>query len=163
MAHEIAVRGGLRGWLPELRDRISRVFDRWLSRSDSDANLAVRGIDFWPSFFDLGTFGPAVDVVEDDDEVRVVAELPGLSKDDFTVKAEGRKVYLEGERKNERTERGRGYTYAERSYGAFSRVIPLPCEVLPDKAKASYRNGLLELRLPKSEAGKAGRVRVKVQ
>jgi len=162
MAQEIAIRGEQRGWLPALRDRIERVFNRWLSRHGSRADAPTRADAIWPSLFGPAGFGPAVDVINEDDQVRVVAELPGLSKDDFTVKAEARRVYLEGERKSEREERRHGYTYAERSYGSFSRVVPLPCEVLPDKAQASYRDGLLELRLPKSDAARARNIRVEI-
>jgi len=162
MAREIAIREKQQGWLPALRDRVERVFDRWLSRRGARTATPAPEESFWPSFFGPSGFGPAVDVINEDDQVRVVAELPGLSKDDFTVKVEERRVYLEGERKDEREERRGGYTYAERSYGSFSRIVPLPCEVLPDKAEASYRDGLLELRLPKSDAARSRRIRVSV-
>ena len=76
MAQEIAIRGEQRGWLPALRDRIERVFNRWLSRHGSRAAAPTRADAIWPSLFGPAGFGPAVDVINEDDQVRVVAELP---------------------------------------------------------------------------------------
>lgn len=107
--------------------------------------------------------GPALDVEETDDEVIVRAELPGLRPDDFSVEATADRLVLRGEKSEEREERGRGFHRMERRYGSFVRTIVLPCEVDPDKAKARYRDGVLRVTLPKTEASKARRVRVEVR
>ncbi len=163
MARKIAVRGPQRNWLKALHDQIERAVTRRLTRRGAGpAAEPPRTRDAWSSLFEPPGFGPLVDVIDEDDALRVVAELPGLSPEDFRVEAEGRRVHLSGERKSHHQERRRDHTYTECNYGSFSRVIPLPCEVLPDKAEASYRDGLLQLRLPKTETAKARRVRVKV-
>ncbi|RMD61580.1 Hsp20/alpha crystallin family protein, partial [Candidatus Parcubacteria bacterium] len=70
---------------------------------------------------------------------------------------------LRGEKKRATETTGRDYYYAERSYGAFVRTIPLPCDVNVDKAVAKYKNGVLRVTLPKTEEAKAKRIRVKIR
>jgi len=101
------------------------------------------------------------DVIDEDDALRIVAEVPGLSHRDLKVHVGERAVFIEGEKKSRREEKRKGYLYSECSYGAFSRVIPLPCPVDGDKAKASCRKGVLDLRIPKSEAFRPRRIAVK--
>jgi HSP20 family protein len=107
--------------------------------------------------------GPKIDVEETDDEVIVVAELPGLDKEHFTVEVRGNRLILRGEQRQETEERRRGYYYTERSYGSFARVIALPAEVDAAKAVAKYKNGLLRITLPKTARAKAKRYTVQVQ
>jgi HSP20 family protein len=80
--------------------------------------------------------GPVVDLEETDDNIIVTAELPGLDKDDFTVEISGERLSIRGEKKQETEEQGREYYYAERRYGAFARVVALPCEIDADKVEA---------------------------
>ncbi len=162
MAKQIPIRDDQPNWLATVRDRIGDTFDRWLHRADPGESSPAQPADFWSSFVGPSGLGPVVDVIDEDDKVRVVAELPGLSRDDFDVRAESQRVFIQGERKDERKKKGRGYSYAERSYGAFSRAIPLPCPVVPEKATATYKDGLLELHLPKAETGKGRKIQVKV-
>lgn len=141
-----------------LRGRVMRLFDRWQPHRtpiERDDNA------YWPaSLLEFG--GPAVDVVENDDDLLVSADLPGLSEKDFNVELEGDRLILRGEKQASREDKGRGYYYAERSYGSFYRAIPLPCEVDGDKADAKYKHGVLRLRLPKTPAAKARRKRVTI-
>jgi HSP20 family protein len=99
-------------------------------------------------------FVPAVDVVENDKEVIVRADLPGIDKKDIKIKVEPEEVIISGESKKERKEKEEDYYIEERVYGSFYREIPLPAEVDPDKAQAKFENGILELSIPKVETGK---------
>jgi HSP20 family protein len=140
-----------------LRDNVLGVFDRWFPARPRRA-----GEEFlWPSTL-LAQGGPAVDVVEDDDAVRVTAELPGLDEKDFTVEVRNDRLILRGEKRAGREEKKRDYYYSECSYGSFTRSVPLPCEVNADKATANYKHGVLHVTLPKTEPGKAKRVKVDV-
>jgi HSP20 family protein len=114
-----------------------------------------------PSFF-LGT-GPVIDIEETDNEIVVLAEMPGLEKEDFSVEVTADRLVLRGEKRREVEEQRAGYSYTERSFGSFARVIPLPCEVAAEKARAAYRNGLRRVSLPKTEWAKVKRVQVQVR
>jgi len=110
-----------------------------------------------------GVFSPSVDVHETDDEVRVTAELPGLEEKDFELSLESDRLVLRGEKKREHEE-GSGESYRlERSYGRFERHVPLPCEVQPDDARATFRQGLLSVTLPKAPDARRRRVRIPVR
>jgi len=116
----------------------------------------------WPlAERDLGA--PALDVYEDKDAVVVKAELPGMTKKDIDVSISGDVLTLRGEKKKEEEVSEEDYYYCERSYGSFSRSVRLPAEVQADKAKASFKNGVLEIRLPKTEAAKRREITVKVE
>ncbi len=168
-------------WIPErwrqnlahLRDDIHHALDRWWHRQGDYAEshtgaLVPEVVDvdqpsnsLWsPPRFIGG--GLALDVEETDDEVRVIADLPGLERDDFHVEIAGERLVIRGEKKQESSRKGHGYSYAERRYSAFSRSLPLPYEVDADKAEAVYKNGELRLTLPKTAGAKASRVKVQV-
>jgi HSP20 family protein len=93
---------------------------------------------------------PRVDVAETDKEIKVQAELPGLQEKDINVDISDNHLTLRGEKKSEEEEKGADFYFQERSYGAFERSIPLPVEVDKDKAEASFKNGVLSIRLPKT-------------
>jgi HSP20 family protein len=103
---------------------------------------------------DLGLMGgdagwlPAVEVSESNGKVRVQAELPGLSPEDVRVEIGDNEIVVQGERRVEHEENHRGVRRTEREYGAFYRTIPLPEGAQVDQAKASFRNGLLEVTVP---------------
>jgi HSP20 family protein len=115
--------------------------------------------DFWRGF-DLPLFGrperiagsvsPRIDISEKDNEVVVTAELPGLDEKDVEVTLTDNVLSIRGEKKVEKEEKERGYTYTERSYGSFERRIPLDVEVLSDKVSAAFKNGVLTVTLPTS-------------
>lgn len=98
---------------------------------------------------------PAVDVSETDDEVVVKAELPGLSRDNLEVEVMPESLSLSGTMSQESEEKEGTYHRRERVWGRFERVIPLPAEVVSDQAKATLKDGLLEVRLPKTATAKA--------
>jgi len=104
----------------------------------------------------LGQFGraswPNLELAETDRDIRVTAELPGLDEKDVDITVEEGVLTLRGEKKSEVEDKDRGYT--ERSYGRFERRIGLPRGVDRDKAVATFRNGVLTVTLPKTEAAK---------
>ena len=85
-----------------------------------------------------------------DDDIAVSAELPGLEEKDVDVTLTDNVLLIRGEKKHEKEEKERGYTYTERSYGSFERRIPIDAEVLSDKVSAVFKNGVLTVTLPKS-------------
>jgi HSP20 family protein len=105
---------------------------------------------------------PAVDLYEEKDEIVVKAELPGMDKDNIEVNLSDHSLTIKGEKKKEEETKEENYYKSERSYGSFVRSIELPIEVQSDKVKATFKNGVLEVRLPKSEQAKAKEIKVKV-
>ena len=106
---------------------------------------------------------PIVDVFEEKDDIVVKAELPGMEKDNVEVSLTDRILTLKGEKKKEEEVKRENYYRAERSYGRFLRTLELPANVHADKVKASFKNGILEVRMPKTEEAKAREIKVKVE
>jgi HSP20 family protein len=92
----------------------------------------------------------------------VTAELPGIDKDNISVNLTDHTLTIKGEKKKEEEIKEENYYRSERSYGSFLRTLELPRDVHADKVKASFKNGVLEVRLPKTEEAKAKEVKVKV-
>lgn len=118
--------------------------------------------DFWQGF-DLPMFGfdrpygagmPRMDVIEDEDQIRISAELPGMDEKDVEVVLRDNALTIKGEKKLEKEEKEKAYTYMERSYGSFHRSIPLEAEVMADKVEARFDKGVLTVTLPKSPEAK---------
>ena len=131
------------GWL---RDEIEAMFGRWPAPREQGW-AAGR---FWN-----------VDVEDTDKEVVVHAEAPGFEAKDFDIHVSGNMLTIQAEHKHEEEKQEKGYHYAERRYGRFQRTIPLPSEVDAGKAEAHYRNGVLELHLPRTEEAQRQRIEVK--
>jgi HSP20 family protein len=102
------------------------------------------------------------DVYEEGDDIVVKAELPGMSKEDLSISIQDHLLTLKGEKKTEDEIKQQDYYRLERSYGAFTRVVELPQQVQVDKCKASLVNGVLEIRLPKTEEAKKKQIAVKI-
>lgn len=96
-----------------------------------------------------------VDVQESDKDVIVTAELPGMEREDIELNVTAERIEIKAEKKEERTEEKEGYKAYGRKYAGFYRSVPLPVDVRPDDAKATYKNGVLEVVLPKKEASKS--------
>ena len=97
-----------------------------------------------------------------DNELVITADLPGLSKDEVTVDVTDNVLTLQGERKREHEEEKEGIYRSERSYGSFYRAIPLPEGAITEQARATFRDGVLEIRLPAPPASTKGR-RIEIQ
>jgi HSP20 family protein len=108
-------------------------------------------------------FAPMVDVFEDDDNIELRAELPGLKPNEVEIDVTDNVLTLSGERKLEHDEEREGYRKIERSYGRFSRSFTLPRNVDTENIKAEMNEGVLSLTLPKREVQKARRIEVKAE
>jgi HSP20 family protein len=124
--------------------------------------------EFWRG--DLSGFGrraaafaPDLEVEDVDGEVRVKADLPGMAEKDFEVSVEGDTLTISGERQAEEQREERGHRWTERSYGRFERSLALPDEVEPEKAKASFANGVLTVTLPKSATSRTRSRKIAVE
>jgi HSP20 family protein len=140
---------------------VERMFEDWFE-------------DFWgrpfprmwrPGFGRLRALSleaPALDIYEQKDDLVVKAEIPGLTKDEIDISIEGNTLTIKGEKKKEEEVKEEEYYRSERTYGAFARSIELPAAVQTDKVNASFKNGVLEIHLPKTEEAKKNVVKVKV-
>src|SRR5574340_316343 len=117
---------------------------------DSLFDNFFRGFDLEPFENRLGTFSPRIDVTENDKEMKISAELPGMDEKDIDVSLQNDMLTIKGEKKEEKEDKGKDYYRMERSYGSFSRSIPLPIEVETDKVEAKFKKGVLSITLPKT-------------
>jgi|SRR3989338_1361415 len=117
---------------------------------------------WWPTRA-IGISAPAVDLYEDKEVLVAKVELPGMGKEDIQVNIADHHLTIKGEKKKEEEIKAESYYRSERSYGSFSRTVDLPAEVQVEKAQASFKNGVLEIRLPKSEEAKKKEIKVKVE
>lgn len=112
---------------------------------------------------DFGDVSPSVDMFEDGEDLIIKAEIPGMKKNEISIDFADDVVTISGEKKSEeRTER-KDYYCVERTFGSFSRKLRLPVEIQIDKAHAVFREGVLEIRMPKSEAAKRKVKRITVE
>jgi HSP20 family protein len=108
----------------------------------------------------VGAWLPPVDIVEEADRLVFRAEIPGVRKDDIEVKVENGTLVLRGEKKQEKEFNSESAHRVERFYGTFSRSFSLPTSINVEKIEARYRDGVLELTLPKAEEAKARSIRI---
>jgi HSP20 family protein len=105
-------------------------------------------------------WSPAVDVYEDADAIVIKTDLPGVDQNEIDIEMNNDTLTIRGERKFDDEERRDKYVRVERQYGAFQRTFTIGVAVEPDKIRAVYRNGTLELTLPKAEITKPRKVQV---
>jgi len=136
---------------------LDRMFEDFLER---------RLRSFWPERWwpaaGVEITTPAVDLYKEKDDIVVKAELPGMEKDNIELNLSDNRLTIRGEKKKEEEVKKEGYYRSERSYGSFVRTLELPSEVQTDKVKAAFKNGVLEIRLPKTEEAKKKETKVKV-
>lgn len=123
-----------------LRNRIDKVFDSFFADSAS-RTVAAPPLPFHPN----------VDVKDSGKEIRVIVELPGMDEKDIDISLNDNLLTIKGEKKAEKEEKGDNYYHTERTFGYFSRTVPLPSEVRVEDASAAYKNGILKITLPKTE------------
>jgi len=134
-----------------LRTEMDRLFD-------SFTRGPLGALD-WP--FSGRVWGPALDVTENDQEIVVRAELPGMDPKEVEVTLTGNQLVLAGEKKQAEEKEEQGAYLSECCYGSFRRAVQLPAEVDPDSVSAEYVNGVFSIRMKKSAASKARRIEVK--
>ncbi len=97
---------------------------------------------------------PFIDLMENDKEITATAEMPGLEKQDIKINVTEDRLEISAETKQEEKKEEKGYIYRERRSGSYYRAISLPSPVNPDNSKASYKDGILEIKMPKTEIKK---------
>jgi len=148
--------------LPVWEREFDRLFDR-LSHEFHFPWPSLWSTERWWPTRELRLRMPAVDVYEEKDAVVVKAELPGMSKEDIEVNLSGSTLTIKGEKKREEEVVEADYHRSERAYGAVVRTIELPAEVKTEAGEATFKDGVLNIRLPKSEQAKQKQVKVKVE
>ena len=136
--------------LEDMSERLNRVFSRPTLRNTGTENLTV------------ADWMPTVDISESESEYLIKAELPEVRKEDVKVTVENGVLTLQGERRQEKEEKGKRFHRVERSYGSFVRSFTLPESVDEGGVRAEYKDGVLALHLPKSEKVKPKAIDVKV-
>lgn len=169
---DIPVRGG---GLGSLRGEMNRLFDRFAGRRVP--TRARRGTDLWApdelwgrdpfelldnAFGAVESFGHA-DLSETDAGYELQVDLPGMKKDDVAIDYSDGILTISGERSDEREDQRRGYYLSERSYGAYERSFRVPESVEPDNISAEFRDGVLTVKLPKSEEARKSSRRIDVK
>lgn len=150
---------GLMPWRPFAEIvRFERDVDRMLN-----SFLGGRAGSLFTEFNNLGIQEPAVDIYDNENEVVVKAELPGMEAGDIEVNITDHMLILRGEKRKEEEVNEKDYYRSERVYGAFSRAVPLPAEADPETVSANFKNGVLEVHLPKTEEAKKRQIKVNVQ
>ena len=134
--------------------RMFDQFDRWPFGSPASLFGSQRPL--------LGGWSPQIDSFQRGNEFVVRADLPGLEKKDVTVEVQDGTLIIQGERTSEQEEKNDSYFMTERSYGRFQRVIPLPEGASADSAKATFKNGVLEVAVqaPPQEASRGRKVEI---
>jgi HSP20 family protein len=133
-----------------LRDEMNRLVNEFTGQGGGEGEM-------WRA----GSWSPAVDIYETDDTLIVKAELPGFSKEDVNIEIRDNALLLRGSRKREAEVKEENYHRMERSYGGFQRSFLLPTTIDQEKVTASYKDGVLELRLPKVESAKSRRIAIR--
>ena len=105
-------------------------------------------------------FVPRADVAETEDAYEITVDLPGVKPEELNVEYLGNDLWLTGERKHEKEEKGKTFHRIEKRYGRFERAIPLACPVDEAKISADYRDGVLRVTAPKTEAARPKRIEV---
>jgi len=137
------------GDLMQMREEMDRLFNQFTRRGDGEEGTWIRGM-----------WAPSVDIYENEDAFVLKAELPGFTKDDVQIELHNNRLTLRGERKQETEAKEDQYHRRERAYGRFERSFLLPTMIDADKVTATFKDGVLELRLPKSEAAKPKRIAI---
>jgi HSP20 family protein len=132
-----------------LQTQLNRIFEPFVRMADDE--LAS------------GTWVPPVDVAEAQDKILVRAEVPGMKQDDITIEFENGVLTIKGERKIEKNGEGVTWHRVERTYGNFVRSFTLPRTVDAERISASYREGILEIEVPKKEEAKPKQIRIAVK
>jgi len=146
--------GSVERWEPfrnmsDIQGEVNRLFDTFLGHSLS-SSPATRS---WLT---------AVDMHESKDDLVLTVEVPGVREKDVTVSITGDLLSIKGERRMEDQSKDHQYLHAERVYGQFERLVQLPMAVQADKVKATYRDGVLQITLPKAEEFKPREIKIDI-
>ncbi|TAJ26845.1 MAG: Hsp20/alpha crystallin family protein [Nitrospirae bacterium] len=138
--------------LEDMQRRLSTVFGRLPVRKEGGKDEAMT----------VAEWAPLVDIVEDEKEYLIKAELPEVKKEDVKVTVQDEVLTITGERKYEKEEKGKKYHRVERAYGSFERSFTLPEDADGAKVNAEFKDGILKVHVAKSEKVKPKSIEVKV-
>jgi len=138
--------------LVSLQERMNRLFEQTLDRSRGEREVMV-----------AGAWAPAVDIYETPESIVLQAELPGLGKDDIDIQVRDNVLTLKGERRSEKEVKEGNYLRVERAYGGFQRAFTLPAAVQADKIRAVFKDGVLDVSIPKAEEAKPKQIKIEVK
>ncbi len=138
--------------LISLQERMNKLFEESLSRSGT-----------FEEGLSAGAWSPSADIYETQDKIVIKLDLPGLSQEEIELKIEDNTLVIRGERALDKETKREDYHRIERAYGAFSRSFTLPNTVDTDTIKASHRNGVLEIILPKKEETKPKKIKIELK
>jgi len=116
----------------------------------------------WDRFPQIGEWTPALDMVEDKESITVKLDVPGMEPGDLHITFQDDALTVRGETRTEKEEKDKTYYRSERSYGSFTRVIRLPASCETGKANATFKNGVLNIVMPKVPAAKGTEIPIKV-
>ena len=133
-----------------LRQEMERVFDRFFEPR-------------WDELEAVGAWAPKLDFSETKDAFVVKAEVPGVEQKDISVSIQDQMLTVKGEKHKEKEEKDEKYHRVERSWGAFARTIALPAGVDTEKVNATFKDGVLSVKLPKTPAAKGTTIPVKAE
>src|SRR6266705_4605142 len=132
-----------------LQDRMNRLFRETQGNSQDESLIG-------------SSFAPAVDVYEDEHNVTLKIEVPGIDEKDIDVRIENNTLTVHGERNFEKEEKEENYRRIERQYGSFTRSFTLPSTVDPNNVQANYEKGVLKIKLAKKAEAKPKQIKVNV-
>jgi len=134
--------------LVSIRDKMNRLFEDAVTQRGEEKELVA------------SSWAPAVDIYEDEAQLVLTAEVPGLSEQDVEIKIEDNVLSIQGERKLEKETREENYHRIERAYGSFYRSFTLPNYIDQDKIRAEHESGVLKITMPKKAELKPRKVRI---
>lgn len=143
--------------------------DSWWDMQNAMNQMMERLNHMWPENFgsdwakDMPSFTPAINVKDTGTELKISAELPGMTDKDIEVYVDRDAMTIQGEKKLEKEEKGENRYYMESRYGSFRRTIPLPYEVDRERISAKFTNGVLNIELKKTEAAKNDTRKINIQ
>ncbi len=152
--HKREENGGSLAPADSFRQEVDRLFNSFFRDPFAMAESALAG-------FTSGEWSPSLDVSETENEVNVRAELPGVKPEDLDVTVTGDILTLAGEKKETSEKKEKNYWHSESRYGSFRRQVRLPAEVDAEHVDAHFANGVLQIRLKKTQAAQARRISVK--
>lgn len=133
----------------DLQREIDRMFGRFFPSQTQDDNSSQQAV-----------WAPRTDLVEAEDAYRIHLDVPGVSKDDLTINYQDNQLTVSGERASDRTAEDEEYVRVERTFGHFHRSFTLPRTVNAEDISASYENGVLTIRVPKTEEVKPRQIEI---
>lgn len=144
----------------KIERRLNRLFDDLWHSWSSGRISALPGAEEAEEIKVMPYREPLTDIIENEKEIKIIAEIPGVEKSDIKINATQDSIEISAETKKEEEEKGKGYARRERRYTKFYRSFTLPKPVIPEKAKASYKNGVLEITIPKAEEEKKTTIKI---